>query len=257
MKKLYVFVLLIAFVAVSCNKTTKDGKMPITTKSESALALYKEARAAFEDVNLPVGLDKLNNAVTDDSDFFMANFYLSLYYLDNKEKFDEYANAAINSKAKLSKAEELLKSSLPKLIENQKADVTDVGKKLVEMYPKDVWAYWFLFTFQNIINDQNGCAETLSKALEITDNPAPVYNMLGYVYLRLGKNDEAGAAFNKYLELAPTNPNAYDSMGDYFMNVKEYGKAYDSYMKAHSIDSVWSYEKALKAKQLADSLEMK
>jgi hypothetical protein len=38
------------------------------------------------------------------------------------------------------------------------------------------------------------------------------------------------------------------------MNIKEYRKAYDSYMKAHSIDSVWSYDKALRAKQLADSL---
>src|SRR4030042_4869452 len=138
MKKLSALLLLVAFIAVSCTQNAKDGKMPITTKSESALAQYKEARVAFEDVKISVGLDRLTGALKDDPDFFMANFYLSLYYLGNKEKLNEYANAAINCKAKLSKAEELLKSSLSKLIENQKADVTDVGKKIVEMYPKDV-----------------------------------------------------------------------------------------------------------------------
>jgi tetratricopeptide (TPR) repeat protein len=255
MKKLSVLLLLVACGFLSCNQTMKNGKMPITTKSESALAFYKEALAAFEDVKMSVGLDRLLNARKNDPDFFMANFYLSLYYLGNKDKLNEYANAAVNCKAKLSKAEELLKSSLPKLIENQKADVTDVGKKLVVMYPKDVWAYWFLYSFQNIIQDTNGCLETLKKALEITENPAPVYNILGYTYMQLGKKDEAASAFDKYIELAPGNPNVYDSKGDYFMNIKEYGKAYETYMKAYALDSSWSYKKALYAKHLSDSLQ--
>ncbi len=257
MKKLSVFLLLVAFGLVSCNRTAQDGKMPITTKSESALALYIEALKAFEDVRISAGLDQLLDARKNDPDFFMANFYLSLYYLGNKDKFNEYANAAVNCKTKLSKAEELLKSSLPKLIENQKADVTDVGKKLIEMYPKDVWAYWFLYTYQNIIEDINGCAETLKKALEITENPAPVYNILGYTYMQLKKNDEAAAAFDKYIELAPNNPNVYDSKGDYYMNIKEYSKAYESYMKAYNLDTLWSYKKALYAKHLSDSLQVR
>jgi tetratricopeptide (TPR) repeat protein len=257
MKKLSVLLLLVASGLLSCNQTAKNGKMPITTKSESALELYKEALISFENVRISAGLDQLLNARKNDPDFFMDNFYLSLYYLGNKDKFNEYANAAVNCKTKLSKAEELIKSSLPKLIENQKADITDVGKKLVEMYPKDVWAYWFLFSFQNIIKDINGCVETLKKALEITENPAPVYNMLGYNYMQLKKNDEALVAFDKYIELAPSNPNVYDSKGDYFMNIKEFGKAYEYYMKAYALDSSYSYKKALNAKHLSDSLQVK
>ena len=104
------------------------------------------------------------------------------------------------------------------------------------MYPKDVWTYWFLYTYQNIIRDFNGCAETLKKAREVTGNPAPVYNILGYTYMELGEQSEVAAAFDKYIELAPNNPNVYDSKGDYFMNIKEYRKAYDSYMKAYSLE---------------------
>lgn len=257
MKNLVVFLFLIALGVISCNHTPQDGKMPITTKSETALELYKDALKSFEDFQLSQSLERLLSAKNNDPDFFMVNFYLSLYNLGNKEKFNEYANAAVNCKAKLSDAEELMKSSLTKLIDNQEADVTDVGKKLIEMYPKDVWAYWFLFSYQNIIKDNNGSIETLKKALEITENPAPVYNMLGYSYMQIEKNDEAAAVFDKYIELAPNNPNVYDSKGDYFMNIKDYNKAYDSFMKAYSLDSTWSYKKAQKAKQLADSLQLK
>jgi len=257
MKKLIVILFMVAVGFISCNLRAQDGKMPITTKSQEALNLYKGALTDFEEIKVSVGLDRLMNAIKIDPDFFMANFYLSLYYFGTKDKSTEYANAAINCKAKLSKAEELLRSTLPKIIADPKADVTDVGKQLVDMYPKDVWAYWFLFSFQNIKQDTNGSFETLKKALDVTSNPAPVYNMLGYRYMEIGNNDEAAKAFDKYIELAPNNPNVYDSKGDYFMYVKDYSKAYDSYMKAYALDTAWSYKKALHAKHLSDSLRLK
>ncbi|GEM_PF-4046643 len=40
------------------------------------------------------------------------------------------------------------------------------------------------------------------------------------------------------------------------MKVEEYGKAYESYMKAYEIDSLWSYSKAMNAKALNDSLQV-
>ena len=40
------------------------------------------------------------------------------------------------------------------------------------------------------------------------------------------------------------------------MNIEDYGNAYESYMKAHEIDTLWSYNKAMKAKALYDSLQV-
>jgi ketosteroid isomerase-like protein len=68
--------------------------------------------------------------------------------------------------------------------------------------------------------------------------------------MELNQNDKAEAAFNKYIELAPNNPNVYDSKGDYYMNIKDYGKAYDTYMMAYALDTQWGLKKAQKAKQL-------
>lgn len=231
--------------------------MPVTTASKSALEYYTQAMKYFDDVALGKALNLLTKSLNEDPDFFMANYQTAMYYImfSNADKFKEYATAASNCKAKLSPAEELLKSAITKLKVSQSADVTDIGRKLTEMYPKDPNSFGHLFYYQSFIRDTIGGLETLKKTLEITDNPAPVYNMLGYVYMSLNQHSEAEKAFDKYIQLAPGNPNVYDSKGDFYMSIKEYNKAYDSYMKANSIDTGWSYNKAQKAKQLSKDMK--
>ena len=250
MKRLLVLFFVLALGLLSYSQSAKKDKMPVTTSSKTALATYNEALKTFEDVAIEKGIELLQKSLTDDPDFFMANYYLAFMNLGNKEKLNQYGNAAVNCKAKLSEAEKLLKSTMEKFIAKKDADVTDIGKKLVEMYPKDVFAYYLLFNFQAIAGDKVGSHETLLKALEITQNPAPVYNMLGYSYMSLNQNDKAEAAFDKYIELAPDNPNVYDSKGDYYMHIMDYEKAYDTYMKAYALDTQWGLKKAQKAKQL-------
>jgi len=259
MKKEFIIFLICALGLQSFGQSATKDKMPVTTNSKSALAFYNEAMKCFEDVDLTKGRDLLFKSLEEDTDFFMANYQMSLYYswVGDFDKFFEYAGTAINCKARLSQAEDLLKNALTELKGDLKSDVTGYGMKLVEMYPGDINAYNNLFYFQSFINDVDGELETLNKALKIAGNPAPVYNQLGYVYMSLKQNDKAEAAFDKYIELAPKNPNVYDSKGDYYMNIRNYRKAYESYMKAYLIDSDWSHEKALKAKQLYESTEGK
>lgn len=257
MKKLIVLSLLLVLGLQSYSQPAKKDKMPVTTSSKSALAYYTEAMKCFDDVALPKAFDLLKKALSDDPDFFMANYQTAMYYgwFANADKFKEYANAATNCKAKLSPAEELMKSAVTRLRENPNSDVTDIGKRLTDMYPKDVNSYGQLLYYQTFKRDSTGALETLKKMLKITDNPAPVYNQLGYTYMALNQYDEAEKAFDKYIQLAPGNPNVYDSKGDFYMSIKEYNKAYDSYMKANSIDTAWSYAKAQKAKQLSGGIK--
>ena len=88
-------------------------------------------------------------------------------------------------------------------------------------------------------------------------NPAAFYNQLGYAYLTLKQSDKAEEAFDKYIELEPKNPNVYDSKGDFYMFIKKYDKAYESYMTAYSMDPSFSHDKAEMAKQLYEQTEGK
>ena len=244
---LTIFVLLITgFIS-----TAQHEKIPVTSSSEKAVQLYHQAWSVMENAEIVKAHQLLEDALKEDPDFFMGHFALAFnnLYIGNRDAFSEHAEKALNSTSQLSKGEILLKTALRRLNENPKADVTDVGENLVEIYPTDKTAHYMLASFQGIVNDLKGTAATYNKLLEVTDNPAPVYNMLGYTYLQMDDHQSAEKAFDKYIELTPDHPNPYDSKGDYFMAIKDYENAYNSFRKAHEIDNTWSHQKAKQAKE--------
>jgi Tfp pilus assembly protein PilF len=232
--------------------------IPVTTNSKSAMLSYNQALKYFDDVKVKDALETLKKALNQDQDFFMANYQLAFYYILNRDgdNFDKYMDAAINCKAKLSEAEELLKEALIRLHQGR-TNVMDLGNKLVEMYPNDPNSYSNLVYFQSLAGDSTGIVETLNKAIKIATSPATFYNQLGYAYLTLKQSDKAEEAFDKYIELEPKNPNVYDSKGDYYMYIENYYKAYESYMTANSMDNTFSKDKAEIAKQLYEKTEGK
>lgn len=258
MKKLLVLTLLVAGCIHLCFGSDDSKLIPVTTNSKSALSFYNQAMKYFDAVSLEKALGTFRKALDEDPDFFMANYQLAFFFLLNRstDNFEKYADAAINCKIKLSDGEELLRGAITRARQGQ-TNITDVGQKLVDLYPSDPFAYNNLVYYQSLAGDTTAIVETLKKALTIATNAAPFYNQLGYAYLTLKQNDKAEEAFDKYIELDPRNPNAYDSKGDYFMIIKKYDKAYDSYMKANSMDPSFSREKAQAAKQLYEQTEGK
>ena len=258
MKKLFLLIIMLSIGMLIFSQPVNGKMIPVTTNSKSALSFYNKAMNYFDDVNLNEAIKNFNEALKQDPDFFMVNYQLAFYYLLNRagDHFDEYAVAAINCKAKLSDAEELLKEALVRL-QKGRTNVVDLGKKLVEMYPNDPNSYNNLVSFQSLARDSTGMVETLNKAIKIASNPASFYNQLGYAYLSILQNDKAEEAFDKYIELEPKNPNVYDSKGDYYMFIKKYYLAYESYMKAYSMDPSFSHDKAEMAKQLYEQTEGK
>ena len=258
MKKVFLLVLLLLVIIPVFSRPDKGKLMPVTTNSKSALSYYNQAVKYLDDVKLPAALENFKKALNQDPDFFMADYQLAIYYILNRDadNFNEYAEAAINCKAKLSDAEELLKEAIVKLKDGH-INFTDLGKKLVDMYPNDPNSYNNLVSFQSMAGDSTGMVETLNKAIKITGAPASFYNQLGYAYLTLQQSDKAEEAFDKYIELEPKNPNVYDSKGDYYMYIKKYENAYESYMQAYSMDPSFSHDKAEIAKQLYEQTEGK
>jgi tetratricopeptide (TPR) repeat protein len=250
--------MLLSFGILIYSQPVKEKRIPITTNSSSALSLYNQAMKYFDDVKLNKALETFEKALDEDPNFFMANYQLAFFYYLNQapDDFGKYADAAINCKTKLSDTEELLKDALVGLKEGR-TDVVDIGKKLVEKFPNDPNSYNNLVYFQSVAGDTTGMVETLNKAVKIVTNPAPFYNQLGYAYLTLTQSDKAEAAFDKYIELEPKNPNVYDSKGDYYMYTRKYYYAYEMYMKAYTMDNSFSHDKAEIARQLYERTEGK
>lgn len=251
--KLFIITLMIG-LGFSCGPQIQEDKIPVTSKSEDAINVYNEALAFMEKLYFAQALDKFEKALNEDPDFFMPAYRLALYslYEHDDESFKKYANQAIQANTKLSEAEELMRSVLEVLLENQKADISSKGREIIALHPNDKEAYLNHAFYLYFMDDTEGYIQTLNDAMKVTEDVATIHNALGYAYMKLGRLNEAEEAFDKYIELKPDEPNPYDSKGDYYMEVGDYQKAYDNYMMAMDIDSTWeiSLEKANNAKEI-------
>ncbi|MEA1988945.1 MAG: tetratricopeptide repeat protein [Pseudomonadota bacterium] len=77
----------------------------------------------------------------------------------------------------------------------------------------------------------------LLKVLKLDDNDVDVLNALGYFYVEQNmKLDQAFMLLNKALEIDPKSYYILDSMGWYYFQVKDYGKALNYLNKAFSVE---------------------
>jgi len=121
---------------------------------------------------------------------------------------------------------------------------------LTEAYPKTCQAHELAATSAYWISeDSKAAAQHLVHLLELRPAYGGGYNMLGYNYMALGEMYQAKAAFEKYLELAPDEANAYDSMGEYYMVNKDYAKSAEYYDRAAAMGMEPAKERAEKARE--------
>jgi len=259
-------ILIIAAIwLTSYNLTAQNNdQLPVTATNNEALKLFNESVTAFEKIQLNKVDELLKKAIEVDNEFFMPHFQLAFYNLflfNDEEKFKQYATSAIALKGELNNAEKLYKEMLERLLKDKKSDLTDLGAKIVKLYPKVPVAYSYEAFFLTQQGKHEEALKNQQQALKLAKNKAPFYNAIGYNYMAVNKMKEAEKAFDKYIELEPGQGNPYDSKGDYYMAVKNYKAAYDSFMKAYNTDNVnfkVSLKKAEKAKQMMESTsEMK
>jgi tetratricopeptide (TPR) repeat protein len=62
------------------------------------------------------------------------------------------------------------------------------------------------------------------------------HHMLGYLYLRMKRAEDAIAQFREYVRLSPKDPNSHDSLADGFMAKGNTDEALKSYLQALSFD---------------------
>jgi tetratricopeptide (TPR) repeat protein len=74
------------------------------------------------------------------------------------------------------------------------------------------------------------------KATEINPEFSLAYNLLGYAYRSAGLFDQAEAAFKRYIELIPDEPNPYDSYAEFLMKTGRFEESIVNYEKALTLD---------------------
>jgi tetratricopeptide (TPR) repeat protein len=232
----FVYRTLVSLLVLSCTVLLavdfeKEGKVPITAASKSALDNFLQGRDLQERLQAQEAIQYFEKAVSADPNFAMGYLYLSLVAPTNKVFFENVEKAKQKVES-VSEGEKLWILGFDAGVNGFTMKQRDFYTKLVTLFPQDERAQNLLGAHYFGQQDYEEAIKYYKKAIEINPAFSTPYNQLGYAQRFLENYDEAEKAFKKYIELIPNDPNPYDSYAELLMKIGKYEESIKSYKKA-------------------------
>jgi tetratricopeptide (TPR) repeat protein len=212
------------------------GAVPISTNSAEARQLYLEARAVAEQLRAHEGRKLYEQAAAADPTFAMAHYQLAVNSATAKD-FLEHIKEAVALSDRASEGERLFILAAEAGGNANPAKALEYQEELVRKYPRDERAHQLLGTTYFGRQEYDKAIEQYRAATAINPSFSPAYNLLGYAYRSLEQYDSAEAAFKKYIELIPGDPNPYDSYAELLLKTGRFNESIAQYRKALAHDS--------------------
>jgi tetratricopeptide (TPR) repeat protein len=210
-------------------------KVPITTASPDARALYMQGRDLLEKLRATDGRRMFEQAIAKDKDFALAYIGLANTAGTAKEFIDAVTHAATLG-SRVSEGERHIVLGLEAAMKGEPASQERHYSELVRLFPNDERAHNLLGTLYFGRQDYTTAVKHYVRATEINASFSPAYNQLGYAYRFLERFPDAERAFKKYIELIPRDPNPYDSYAELLMKMGRFDESIANYEKALAID---------------------
>lgn len=234
MKTLLLFTLLI-FGALTL-QAQDTYFLPVSTTSAEAKQAYQAAVMSTQHANITSYQELMKKALDSDPEFYMALAHRGIGSLNsNNPDFPkgDITKALAISEENLTASEKILRKALVMLRSDLTSDITGVIKELQAAYPTTGQAYDLgLFVNYFYTNDYPEAVKNGEVLVKLSPDHGGGYNMLGYANMKAGNMKNAEKSFKKYLKKFPEEANPYDSMGEYYMTVKDYKNSAKYYQLA-------------------------
>ena len=209
----------------------------VTTNSPEAYRAYLEGIELSNKLYYLEAISAYKRAIELDSNFAMAYFRLA-----QAQSLSGYRELAHNSLQKAfnlannaSEPERLQILATKYVYQDKPYKAIDVLDPVMKQYPHELYPYnilWGLY-FYELLEPEKSIAK-LQYGLKNNPSAKNLWNMISYCFASLNQRDEAFYAVNKYISLAPAEPNPYDSKGDIYAWFKDYDSSSILYKKALS-----------------------
>ncbi|MEO8276212.1 MAG: tetratricopeptide repeat protein [Thermoanaerobaculia bacterium] len=224
----------LAAPAVARGQETMVGKIALTTDSADARAAYLHGRDLTERLRGQEARADFQQAVATDPGFAMAWLGLANQQPSAREFFEKL-DKAVALVANVTEGERLTILGAQAGGRGDVAAQLKIYEELVQKYPNDERAQMLLGT--NLFGAQR-YADAISHYDRVTAiNPGfpQAYNLIGYSYRFLGQMDRSEAAFKKYTEVLPGDPNPWDSYAELLLKEGRFDEAIRDYRKALAV----------------------
>jgi tetratricopeptide (TPR) repeat protein len=206
-------------------------KIPITTSSDEAREAFVTGRDLNERLRGTDAHEYFVRAVELDPEFAWAHLLAGFTGSTNQGFFDSLAKA-VELADKASEGERLLIMATQAGTNGQPEAQRDYLTQLVESYPGDERAHNALGTFHFGRQEYLEAITHYQHAIDIDPEYSAPYNQKGYAHRFLNDYEAAEAAFRRYIELIPDDPNPYDSYAELLMKTGRFEESIENYRKA-------------------------
>jgi tetratricopeptide (TPR) repeat protein len=216
----------------------QDGhdRMPITTSSPEARALFDEGIVAWENLHIRKAMECWQAAIQKDPNFLLPH----LYMLERTPDFDKQAAEQKKITAMMSSVtldERLMAEWI--LAENRNDVIAAVAamNELMERNPRDKHLLWFAaLSLGDKYKQWERAAEVSEQALKVDPDFAGALNNQGYNYAYVAQFDKAFLIMQHYIEVLPGEPNPQDSYAEILRMAGHFDEALEHYNAALRID---------------------
>ena len=215
------------------------GKVPITSRSPAAIALYLEGRTLQEALKPHEAHARYGRAFALDRGFALAAYGLAAT-APSPRAAREHLRQALVLGDSASAGERLVIRVLEARLDRGPAAWAAVAESLVALHPDDERAHWMLGSARSALGEYAAALAAYRGAIGINPEFALAYNSIGYAERNAGHPAAAEAAFRRYIALVPDDPNPYDSYGELLLTLGRFDEAIAQYRRAQAIDPAFA-----------------
>jgi tetratricopeptide (TPR) repeat protein/predicted Ser/Thr protein kinase len=240
----------------------------VTTDSLDAWRHYDEGLRAGNNLRYGDAVRAFEQALAADPDFVMAHYQLARleFSLSDPSRAREYDEYVIANLDRVPERDRLLVEGM--FAYEHDEDPVRAEQRLEELvrrYPDHETGWLRLARVQRGGVGELGSNErqiaTLQRGVTAIPASGMLHNQLGYYLADNGRYPEAVRAIERYVELYPEEPNAYDSLAEMYVLSGQPETAFEKYGDALEVDPGWAsgyYGRAVTAAMLGryeDALE--
>jgi serine/threonine protein kinase/tetratricopeptide (TPR) repeat protein len=207
-----------------------------------ALRHYYNGAKAWERLDMNVSERELHSALEVDPNLALAHLMLGEVFVF-KNQWDAAQSeilAARRQASALTQVDQLRVEAFLARVFSKPFEEREYLQRLIGLQPqKREYRYELAESYFHTADVDDAIAK-YQDALSLDSNYALAYNHLAYCYSWKGDHTRAIEAGRKYLEL-DHSANAYDSLGDAYMQAGEYGKAEEMKLEAIQMDPQMYY----------------
>jgi tetratricopeptide (TPR) repeat protein/TolB-like protein len=186
------------------------------TKSVEAFRYFSQGREKSEKFLHEDAIECYKDAIKADTTFAAA--YLNLAYLTYDFEKDTKGSIALQKAKKyankLSDTDKIKLQLLESISKGEYMDLIPILEEALDRSPSDVELRIQLARYSRGMGDFDRALQEFEAAAELDPGRKMIYNDLGYVHANRGDYTSAVKNIDTYIELAPDEPNPYDSKGE-------------------------------------------